>query len=63
MGIKFMQIKAEDQAMIRAFINRQLMQDLAGGWNRATVRYFERRGGILCIAEKKSTGVDRWIFL
>jgi len=31
MGIKFTQIKPEDQAMIRAFINRQLMQDLAGG--------------------------------
>jgi hypothetical protein len=31
MGIKFTQIKPEDQAMIRAFINRQPMQDLAGG--------------------------------
>jgi CheY-like chemotaxis protein len=31
MGIKFTQITTEDQATIRAFINRQLMQDLAGG--------------------------------
>jgi len=31
MGIKFTQIKPEDQETIRAFINRQLMQDLAGG--------------------------------
>lgn len=31
MGVKFTQIKPEDQAMIRSFINRQLMQDLAGG--------------------------------
>ena len=31
MGVKFTQIKPEDRAMIRSFINRQLMQDLAGG--------------------------------
>jgi len=31
MGIRFTQITPEDQATIRAFINRQLMQDLAGG--------------------------------
>jgi hypothetical protein len=31
MGIKFTQIKPEDQVMIKSFINRQLMQDLAGG--------------------------------
>jgi CheY-like chemotaxis protein len=31
MGIRFTQIKPEDQATIRAFINRQLIQDLAGG--------------------------------
>ena len=31
MGIKFTQIEPEDQATIRAFINRQLIQDLAGG--------------------------------
>ena len=31
MGIQFTQITPGDQATIRAFINRQLMQDLAGG--------------------------------
>lgn len=31
MGIKFTRIKPEDQALIRAFINRQLLQDVAGG--------------------------------
>jgi twitching motility two-component system response regulator PilH len=31
MGIKFIRIKPEDRAVIRAFINRQLLQDLDGG--------------------------------
>ncbi len=30
MGVKFTQITTEDQAMIRSFINRQLMHDLEG---------------------------------
>jgi hypothetical protein len=30
MGIKFTQIKPEDQALIRAFINRQILQDVGG---------------------------------
>jgi CheY-like chemotaxis protein len=31
MGIKFTQIKPEDQATVRAFINRQIIQDLISG--------------------------------
>lgn len=52
MGIKFTQITAEDQATIRAFINRQLMQDLSGGRGREKRKYFTRGPGILFVLKK-----------
>ena len=63
MRIKYTQIKPQDQAMIRAFINRQLMQYLDGGMGQGDCPVFRAQGRDTLHSSKKATGFDRRLFL